>query len=98
MNHITVNELAATADRVVVDVREPGDYAGGHASGALNIPLGELGVRVAEVPGEGSVYLICQSGRRSAEAASILEQHGRSAVNVEGGTAAWIQAGLQTEQ
>lgn len=98
MKQITVNELAATTDPGVVDVREPDEYAGAHVPGAVNIPLGDLQSRISEIPTQGNVYVICQSGGRSSRAIEMLAGQGRSAVNVDGGTTAWIQAGLQTEK
>jgi rhodanese-related sulfurtransferase len=96
MQQITVTQLAALANPVVIDVREPDEYAGGHAPGAVNIPLGQLEDRLSEIPATEDVYVICQSGRRSALATDALVARGFSATNIDGGTSAWIQAGLPT--
>ena len=96
MKSITVTELATLPAAVVVDVREPDEYAGGHVPGARNLPLRQVVARLAELP-EGSIHVICQSGRRSAQAVEALQAHGLSAVNVEGGTAAWVEADLPVE-
>lgn len=92
---ITVAELAALhADGVaVIDVRQPNEYAEGHVPGATLIPLATVAQHLAEVPAEGAVYVICRSGGRSQQAAEQLRVHGVDAVNVAGGTMAWIQAG-----
>lgn len=84
---------------MVVDVRTPEEYAGGHVPGAVNLPLDALGARMDELGAhrDGEVYLICQSGRRSARAAELLSAAGYTAVNVEGGTAAWRAAGHPVE-
>jgi rhodanese-related sulfurtransferase len=96
MNTVTVSELAALPDATVIDVREPSEFSAGHVPGATPIPLGQLGERLAEITGEGPVYLICQSGGRSAKATEFLASRGVNAVNVEGGTSAWQQAGHPT--
>lgn len=97
MRRITVKELASTRYPVLIDVREPDEYASGHVRGAANIPLGQLRCRMSNVPSVPDVYVICQSGRRSAQATEFLTTEGVSAINVDGGTAAWMQAGLPTE-
>ena len=84
---------------VLVDVRSPEEFASGHVPGARNIPLESLGARMdtlAEYK-SGDVYVICQSGRRSSHAADQLSAAGFHAVNVRGGTGAWMGAGLPTE-
>lgn len=83
---------------VLYDVRTPGEYAGGHVEGAILLPVSELQARVGELEkwrGQ-PVYLICASGGRSAAAARILAEKGFSAVNVQGGTSAWVAAGHPT--
>lgn len=84
---------ARAAGAPLIDVREPDEYAEAHAPGAVLIPLGQLPDRVAEVPADGTVYVICRSGGRSAKAVAHLRQQGIDAVNVAGGTLAWIEAG-----
>lgn len=84
--------------RAVVDVREVHEYEAGHVPGARNIPLTQFVDRVTEVtelPGE--VFLICESGGRSAQATAWLEQQGHAVVNVAGGTGAWRRAGFPVE-
>ncbi|MET0954564.1 MAG: rhodanese-like domain-containing protein [Cryobacterium sp.] len=98
MTDISVTELAALNDTVVIDVREPWEFAAGHADGAILIPLGELSERLAEVPRDDTVYVICAAGGRSQKGAAFLEWNGVEAVNVTGGMTAWQQAGLPTVQ
>lgn len=95
---ITVDELGEMVGAVVVDVREPDEYASGHVPGARNIPLGTVHDRATELQALGTVHVICQSGRRSAQAAEVLRAEGVDAVNVAGGTAAWIAAGRIAER
>jgi rhodanese-related sulfurtransferase len=78
----------------VLDVRERDEYAAAHVPGAVLIPLGELGPRLDEVPAGRPLYVICATGGRSLRAATALQnQVGMQAVNVAGGTKAWIQTG-----
>ena len=101
---ISVGELAsrkeAKADLVLVDVRTPAEYAGGHVPGAANIPLSDLDPTAPPFTThdrDQEIYVICQSGRRSAAAADQLAAAGFKAVNVEGGTGAWQAAGHPVE-
>jgi rhodanese-related sulfurtransferase len=96
MKDITVDELATLSDPVIVDVREPDEFASGHADGAILIPLGQLAERVSEVPTGGDVFVICQSGGRSLRGQKILADAGIESTNVLGGTAAWREANLPT--
>ena len=98
MTHITIDQLAARSDGVLIDVREPDESATGRVPGARNIPLQQLRTRLAEIPADQPVAVICQSGRRSIQGAEVLLAAGRDAVTVDGGTAAWAQAGLRLER
>lgn len=80
----------ARSSVVLIDVREPWEYTNGHARKARNIPLSQLQQRVAEVPTDREVLLICQSGHRSMQAAKVLQRQGKTrVVNVTGGTTVW---------
>lgn len=93
MNNITVEQLASLPAPQLIDVREPDEFAAGHAVGAINVPLG--GLASARLPDESAtVYVICQSGARSQRGVQALEARGLDAVNVEGGTSAWLAARL----
>jgi rhodanese-related sulfurtransferase len=96
---IDVAELAEQqqAGAAVLDVRNPDEYDAGHVPGVILIPLGELVERVDEVPTGGTLPIICRSGGRSLRAAEWLRGQGIDAVNVAGGTLAWIEAGLPIE-
>ncbi len=83
---------------LLLDVREPDEYAAVHAVNAKLIPLGEVGSRLKEIESykDKPVAVICRSGRRSAQAVSFLKESGfTQVVNVDGGTTAWVQAGLE---
>jgi len=84
----------------IIDVRTPDEYVAGHVPSAKLLSLSTLMARGHEVPKQGSVYLICHSGGRSAQAAGFLaQQFGHdNLVNVSGGTMAWAQAGYPIEQ
>lgn len=78
---------------VLLDVREQEEWDAGHAPGAIHIPMGELPVRVEELP-EEELLVICRSGGRSARSVQWLTQAGYDAYNVDGGMKGWAQAGL----
>lgn len=92
---VDVAALAGALARgaAVVDVRQPDEYEGGHVPGAVLIPLDQLAGRTAEVPTGAELFVICQTGGRSARAVAYLATLGIDATNVAGGTKAWIAAG-----
>lgn len=77
----------------LIDVREPDEYEDGHVPGAQLIPLTTVPDRIDEVPAGGTLYVICAKGGRSLRAAEFYRSQGLEAVNVAGGTTAWIEAG-----
>ena len=79
---------------ILVDVREPAEWAAGHAEGARHIPLAQLGQGQGELPVGRPVITVCRSGARSARAASILAGQGREVSNLRGGMRAWAAGGL----
>lgn len=98
MNTIDCKALSELTNPVIIDVREPFEYVSGHAPAASSIPLGELVARVEELDRDDTVYVICESGRRSAQAIEWLTTQGFDAVNVEGGTSAWRNSGLPVKK
>lgn len=80
---------------LLLDVREAGEWDAGHAPAARHVPLGELGSRLAELPGEGTIVVVCRSGARSALATVALREAGYDARNLAGGMKAWAGAGLE---
>lgn len=96
MKSVTVKDVPGGAQ--LIDVRETDEFAEVHAVGAINVPLSELVSRVDEIDDDQDVYVICRSGGRSQKAAEFLIDKGlENIINVEGGTLAWIDAGLPTE-
>jgi len=89
-------EVAAllAAGAILLDVREPAEWRAGHAPTARHIPLGQLSTRVGELPAGRPIVTVCQSGMRSARAASLLAVRGREVSNLAGGMSAWSRAGL----
>ena len=61
---------------LLVDVRSAQEFAGGNAPGSINIPLPELGSRLAEIPSSAPVVLCCASGTRSGMAKRVLKKKG----------------------
>ena len=98
----TVNPAAATQlinkrNAVVVDIREATEYAKGHLPQAKHAPLGELEGKASGLAKnkETPIILVCQTGQRAGRAQAVLKQAGYSEVySLEGGLAAWQQAGL----
>ncbi|MCW2855772.1 MAG: moeZ 2 [Marmoricola sp.] len=80
------------ADLVVLDVREPVEWAHGRIDGAIHIPLGQLVERVGELP-EGQTLVVCKVGGRSAQATGYLVANGRDAINLDGGMLEWAAGG-----
>jgi len=95
-----VGELTKTEKNLqLVDVRRAGEYAGGHAVRARNIPLDKLSKDFEKLDPTAPTYVICQGGYRSSAGTSLLERAGFSKIyNVTGGTAAWLNEGLETEK
>ncbi len=88
--------LEAHAYPTVLDVRTPEEYAGGHVPGARNVPVDAVDTLAAELRAAGGeVVLVCASGGRSMHAARSLSAQGVRAVNVLGGTNAWVAAGYE---
>ncbi|MGI8521921.1 MAG: rhodanese-like domain-containing protein [Nocardioides sp.] len=95
---IDVEELAAARESsVLVDVREPAEYAAGHVPGAVPIPMSELADRMDEIDKASPVFVICASGNRSAAMTDLLRAAGFDAVSVAGGTTAWEHSGRPLE-
>ncbi|MGC5172674.1 rhodanese-like domain-containing protein [Microbacterium sp. DT81.1] len=96
MESITVAQLRERSGVPLIDVREPDEFAAGRVPGAVNLPMSQLGQRLHELP-DGAFDVICKVGGRSARVAEALTARGYEAVNVDGGTDAWIQAGYPVE-
>jgi len=96
-------QLINREDALVVDVREPGEYDAGHILGAKSVPVSRI--QSGPLPGdvakrkEKPIIVYCETGNRSAAAASALRKQGFSRVhNLSGGISGWRQAGLPVEK
>jgi sulfur-carrier protein adenylyltransferase/sulfurtransferase len=87
------DELKRGADErlLLVDVREPHEWAAGRLPGSVHIPLGTLPQRLAEIPADITPVFICAAGGRSMAACRLLASQGRSVVNLAGGVSGWSQ-------
>ena len=99
---INVAQLAPRlegGDVAVVDVRGRAEWEAGHLPGVPNVPLGTLGDHLDALPRDRPLVMQCQSGARSAMAAALLQARGfDNVVNLEGGFAAWREAGQRVER
>jgi len=89
--------LGAGNTHELLDVRTPSEYASAHVPGARLIPLSDLNVEafLAQHKPGTPIYVLCQAGARAAKAIEQFERAGcGDCVLVEGGTQAWIDAGL----
>ena len=87
-------QLPSPHASILLDVREPEEYGGGHVPGAVNLPQAELAWRLGELDISSPYLLICEGGQRSLRAAQFLKQVGFARVtNVRGGMAAWRASG-----
>jgi hydroxyacylglutathione hydrolase len=89
----------AAGEVVVVDVRNRSEWDAGHLRGALHLPLARIADRLEQVPRGVPLVMQCETGSRSAVAASLLLAHGFTGVaNLKGGINAWVQAGQTLEK
>lgn len=79
---------------LLLDVREPDEWAAGHAPGAYFLPLGQVQGRVDELPTDRRIVAICRSGGRSGTVTEALNAWGYDVVNLAGGMRAWARDGL----
>ena len=95
LRRVSVTALSAvlrsdTAPPRLIDVREPHEFDAGHLAGAVNIPLGQLPRRLAELGAASAPVFICRSGGRSLAACQLALAAGVPApTNLEGGMLAW---------
>ena len=92
---VQVAQLAAELpdDLVVLDVREPAEWVAGHIDGATHMPMMTVPERLAEIPHDQQILVVCKVGSRSAQVTAYLGNTGREAFNLAGGMIAWTSAG-----
>jgi rhodanese-related sulfurtransferase len=84
---------------VLLDVREPNEFVAVRAPGAMLLPTSTFAARIAELPRDRPLFVICRTGVRSAAVTGYLARAGRGGVyNVTGGMDAWEKAGLPTRR
>lgn len=89
---VTVDQVPSGA--FLLDVREPDEWAAGHAPEARHLPMREVPARMAEVPTDGDVLVVCRTGVRSAKVVGFLMANGwDNVINLDGGMRAWAAAG-----
>lgn len=78
----------------LLDVREPEEWVAGHAPDAHHLPMREVPARMAEVPMDSDVFVVCRMGGRSARVVEFLQANGwDNVINLDGGMRAWAAAG-----
>jgi len=91
---VTASQVEAGA--YLLDVREDDEWAAGHAPGAHHLPMMEIPARMAEVPADTDVVVVCRSGGRSGQVVSYLTRNGWDNVrNLDGGMQSWAAAGRE---
>ena len=98
ISEVSVDELEVMlkSGGRLIDVREPNEYEAGHVPGAVLVPLGDVPTALDRFGAGETNYVICRTGSRSHRACEFLVDQGLDAVNVEGGTMAWIISGRGT--
>ncbi len=87
---IAALELIGADKVVIIDVREPEEFAAGHIPGAQLIPLGTLDDELDNLDKEQAYLLVCRSGNRSGQAAKLMTDQGFTEVkNLRGGMNSW---------
>jgi rhodanese-related sulfurtransferase len=90
-------QLSNHENAVFLDIREDGEYKGGHIPDCIHIPFKQLSERVNELNRfrNSPVIAYCRSGARSGSAGTVLKKHGfENVYNLEGGITAWQKASL----
>jgi hydroxyacylglutathione hydrolase len=92
--------LGRDGSPVVLDVRDPDEFAEAHIPGSVHIPYGQLISRLDELPRERTIAAICSGGKRSGLAASLLQREGFGhLVHVaSGGVGTWRRLGHRVER
>lgn len=88
-----VDASAVAQDATILDVREDEEWAAGHIAGSAHVPMSELVGRVADVPADDPLVVVCRVGSRSAQVTAWLRAQGRDARNLTGGLESWTAAG-----
>lgn len=91
--------LKASPAPLLLDVREPEEYAAGHIPGVQLIPMGTVPAHLSDIPTDKTVIVTCRSGNRSGQITDFLRRNGFTRVhNMQGGILAWQGAGYPVER
>jgi len=89
-----------SGNALVIDVRQPDEWASGHVAGATHIPVDDVLTRIDELPTDKDLLFICAMGVRSGlacEMAAAMNLATDRLYNIEDGTPAWIEKNYPTE-
>jgi rhodanese-related sulfurtransferase len=81
----------------IVDIRTPDEYKAGHIANSKHLPLSELdsGLKQAKIDSNKPIILVCLTGNKANIALAKLKKYGcKDVAYLEGGIAAWNQAGM----
>ena len=84
-----------TRGAMLLDVREPDEWAAGHAPEATHVPMEQVTAQRAALPPDRRIVAVCRSGGRSGKVTEALTSWGFDAVNLAGGMQAWAAAGFE---
>ncbi|MDV7174909.1 rhodanese-like domain-containing protein [Gordonia amicalis] len=91
------DDFTGTAEAVILDVREPDEWANGYIRGAVHIPMAEIPGRLGEIDPDADLYVVCRSSGRSMRVLHYLAQVGYDGICVRGGMLAWQEHGKPVE-
>lgn len=92
----TVSTAEIPAGAYLLDVREPDEWAAGHAPGAHHMPMMDIPARLSELPTERDIVVVCRSGGRSGQVVAYLLGNGWEKVsNLDGGMQDWAANGRE---
>lgn len=83
--------LGTSDPPIVLDVREPWELDIARLPGTLDIPMNEVAARLADLPKERDIVVMCRSGGRSSKVAEYLHRMGYRVSNLTGGILAWAR-------
>lgn len=98
---ITAQEWLIHQEAIVIDVREPAEYKEAHISGAYLIPVGSIEInKLPDAAKNKKLIVHCKFGKRGSQACEKLLQENSNLdiYNIDGGIAAWEDAGLPVEK
>jgi rhodanese-related sulfurtransferase len=91
------DRVAALEDAQLIDVREDYEHEAGHIPGSVRIDVADLTAAAAELDRDRPVVFYCRSGDRSTMPAEAFRASGWEAYTLDGGLAAWVEAGQPLE-